>query len=50
MTRALSILLVDDDVSIQRALAPLLRSRGYHVDVVSTGVEAVRHVEEAAPI
>jgi two-component system KDP operon response regulator KdpE len=49
MTRASRILLVDDDVSIQRALAPLLRSRGYHVDVVSTGHEAVKAVEEHEP-
>ena len=45
MTSASRILLVDDDVSIQRALAPLLRSRGYHVDVVGTGHEAVKAVE-----
>jgi len=44
MNRTARILLVDDDVSIQRAVAPLLRSRGYHVDVVSTGVEAVTAV------
>jgi two-component system KDP operon response regulator KdpE len=49
MTRASRILLVDDDVSIQRAVAPLLRSRGYDVDVVSTGVDAVKTVESAAP-
>ena len=36
------ILLVDDDVSIQRAVAPLLRSRGYDVDVAGTGAEALR--------
>jgi two-component system, OmpR family, KDP operon response regulator KdpE len=49
MTSASRILLVDDDVSIQRAVAPLLRSRGYHVDVVSTGLEAVKVVEDNAP-
>ena len=49
MTRTARILLVDDDVSIQRAIAPLLRSRGYHVDVLSTGHEAVKAVEENAP-
>jgi two-component system KDP operon response regulator KdpE len=49
MTRAARILLVDDDVSIQRAVAPLLRSRGYHVDVLGTGHEAVKAVEENAP-
>src|SRR5471030_790505 len=49
MTRTSRILLVDDDVSIQRAVAPLLRSRGYHVDVVSTGVEAVKMVVDDTP-
>ena len=49
MTRTARILLVDDDVSIQRAVAPLLRSRGYHVDVVSTGVEAVKAVVDEGP-
>jgi len=35
------ILLVDDEVAIQRAVAPLLRSRGYEVDVAGTGAEAL---------
>jgi two-component system KDP operon response regulator KdpE len=43
------ILLVDDDVSIQRAVAPLLRSRGYHVEVVGTGAEAIAATVERAP-
>ena len=30
-------------------MAPLLRSRGYHVDVVGTGVEAVTAVADRAP-
>ena len=42
MARAARILLVDDEVSIQRAVAPLLRARGYEVDVVGTGSEALR--------
>ena len=49
MTGTPTILLVDDDVSIQRAVAPLLRSRGYRVNVVSTGAEAVKAVVDAAP-
>ena len=49
MNRTARILLVDDDVSIQRAVAPLLRSRGYRVDVVSTGLEAVKAVVDNAP-
>jgi two-component system, OmpR family, KDP operon response regulator KdpE len=43
------ILLVDDEVPIQRTLAPLLRSRGYDVEVLATGSEAVRIVEERPP-
>ncbi len=49
MTRTAAILLVDDDLSIQRAVAPLLRSRGYHVTVVGTGHEAVAAVVEKTP-
>jgi two-component system, OmpR family, KDP operon response regulator KdpE len=41
MARAARILLVDDEVPIQRAVAPLLRARGYEVDVVGTGSEAL---------
>jgi two-component system KDP operon response regulator KdpE len=49
MNRAARILLVDDEVAIQRAVAPLLRSRGYEVDVVGTGVDAVNAVVAQAP-
>jgi two-component system KDP operon response regulator KdpE len=42
MARVARILLVDDEVSIQRALAPLLRAKGYEVHVVGTGSEALR--------
>jgi two-component system KDP operon response regulator KdpE len=49
VNRSARILLVDDDVSIQRAVAPLLRSRGYEVDVVGTGAEAVKAVAEHRP-
>ena len=35
------ILLVDDEAAIQRAVGPLLRSRGYEVDVAGTGAEAL---------
>jgi two-component system, OmpR family, KDP operon response regulator KdpE len=49
MTRTMRILLVDDDVSIQRAVAPLLRSRGYEVDVVGTGAEAANVALDHAP-
>ena len=42
MIRAARILLVDDEVPIQRAVAPLLRSRGYEVEVVGTGADALK--------
>ena len=41
MTRPAQILLVDDELSIQRAMAPLLRSRGYSVTLAGTGREAL---------
>jgi two-component system, OmpR family, KDP operon response regulator KdpE len=43
------ILLVDDEVSIQRALTPLLRSRGYDLDVAGTGSDALRLAAEHPP-
>jgi two-component system, OmpR family, KDP operon response regulator KdpE len=46
MTSPARILLVDDELSIQRALAPLLRSRGYEVDVAGTGKEALKIAAE----
>ena len=49
MNRAARILLVDDEVSIQRSVAPLLRSRGYEVDVVGTGADALKSVSERPP-
>jgi two-component system KDP operon response regulator KdpE len=35
------ILVVDDEPSIRRAVEPLLRSRGYDVEVAATGAEAL---------
>lgn len=49
MTARGRILLVDDHVSIQRAVGPLLRSQGYDVEVASTGDEALRLVAGRAP-
>jgi two-component system KDP operon response regulator KdpE len=49
VTRAALILLADDEASIQRAVAPLLRSRGYDVETVGTGGEALRSASERAP-
>ena len=41
MTNAARILLVDDEIAIQRTTGPLLRSRGYDVEVVGTGAAAL---------
>jgi two-component system KDP operon response regulator KdpE len=49
MTRDARILLVDDEASIQRAVVPLLRSRGYEVDVAGTGEEALKLVADRRP-
>jgi two-component system KDP operon response regulator KdpE len=49
MTARGRILLVDDETSIQRAVAPLLRSRGYEVEVAGTGAEALRVVADRPP-
>lgn len=49
MNQPPKILLVDDEVAIQRAVAPLLRSRGYEVEVVSTGKDAVDAVVDRSP-
>ena len=49
MTARSRILLVDDETSIQRAVAPLLRSRGYEVEIAGTGAEALRVVSDRAP-
>jgi two-component system, OmpR family, KDP operon response regulator KdpE len=43
------ILLVDDEAPIQRAVGPLLRARGYEVDVAATGAEALGMFENRAP-
>ena len=49
MTRAARILLVDDELSIQRSVAPLLRSRGYEVEVAGTGTDALKAVGLRTP-
>jgi two-component system KDP operon response regulator KdpE len=43
------ILLVDDEVSIQRAVAPLLRSRGYEVEVAENGANALKLIANESP-
>ena len=49
MTRPAQILLVDDEVAIQRAMAPLLRSRGYAVILAATGRDAIDAFERERP-
>jgi two-component system KDP operon response regulator KdpE len=49
MTRPVEILLVDDEVSIQRATAPLLRARGYGVIVAGSGRDALEAFERERP-
>jgi two-component system KDP operon response regulator KdpE len=44
-----SILLIDDEAAIQRALGPLLRSRGYDVVIAGTGAAALGAFAERAP-
>ena len=49
MTAAARILLVDDEIAIQRTTAPLLRSRGYSVEVAGTGADALDAFQLRAP-
>jgi len=49
MNRQFRILLVDDEPVLQRAVAPLLRSQGYEVDVVGTGKDALSAVADRSP-
>lgn len=49
MTRLPRVLLVDDEPSIQRAVAPLLRSRGFDVETAATGTEALNIVAARPP-
>jgi two-component system KDP operon response regulator KdpE len=43
------ILFVDDEVAIQRSVGPLLRSRGYVVDIAANGTDALRQFTDAPP-
>jgi two-component system KDP operon response regulator KdpE len=49
VTRAAKILLVDDEVALQRALVPLLASRGYDVRAAGTGAQALAAFDTWAP-
>jgi two-component system KDP operon response regulator KdpE len=43
------VLLVDDEPAIQRSVAPLLRSRGYEVEVAGSGGDALKAFEARTP-
>lgn len=43
------VLLVDDEVSIQRSLSSLLRSRGYTVDIAGSGEAAMKAMVDRPP-
>jgi two-component system KDP operon response regulator KdpE len=49
MTPRTRILLVDDEIAIQRSVAPLLRSRGYDVEIAGSASEALKTVSAHAP-
>lgn len=49
MTERARILLVDDEVAIQRTVGPLLRTRGYDVDIAGTGASALEMFAQRTP-
>ena len=49
MTATPRILLVDDEIAIQRSLGPLLRTHGYDVEMASAGSAALKLAAEHAP-
>jgi len=49
MTHRPRILLVDDETAIQRSVGPLLRARGYDVEIAGTGADALTLVGERTP-
>jgi two-component system KDP operon response regulator KdpE len=49
MTKTARILLVDDEVPIQRTLGPLLRSKGFDVEMVAKGEDALQIVGARPP-
>ncbi|HEX2832448.1 MAG TPA: response regulator [Thermoanaerobaculia bacterium] len=45
LNRKTRVLVLDDDPSMQRLIAALLRKHGYRVDVVSNGSQAIDHLK-----
>ena len=44
LRRKARVLVLDDDTSMQKLVATLLRREGYRVDVVSGGSQAIEHI------
>lgn len=49
MTRTPRILLVDDEIAIQRAVGPLLQTQGFEVEMASAGQAALRLAADHSP-
>jgi two-component system KDP operon response regulator KdpE len=49
MTHHVRILLVDDEVAIQRAVGPLLRARGYDLDLAGSAAQALKAFADHPP-
>jgi two-component system KDP operon response regulator KdpE len=49
MTSPARILLVDDEAAIQKTVGPLLRARGYDVEIASTGAGALDVLADRPP-
>jgi two-component system, OmpR family, KDP operon response regulator KdpE len=49
MAQGPRILLVDDEAAIQRTVGPLLRSRGYEVDIAGSGAAALEIFGQRTP-
>jgi CheY-like chemotaxis protein len=46
LRRKVRLLVLDDDTSMQKLMATLLRREGYRVDTVSSGTQALEHIEQ----
>jgi len=46
LKRKARVLLLDDDTSLQKLVATLLRREGHRVDIVSSGTQALEHLKK----
>jgi CheY-like chemotaxis protein len=46
LKRKARVLLLDDDTSLQKLVATLLRREGHRVDIVSSGTQALEQIEK----